>query len=96
MIPARNNIPVYYIISIGESVFYGYLFYRLSQKRLLKNFIKIFSWSLLLVYAYGLIAYTNDSTYYISLADHQRIFSWRWFLYCISMNVSTAMMSRPE
>jgi hypothetical protein len=60
----RNNIPVYYIISIGESVFYGYLFYNLSQKRLLKNFIRIFSWLFVIVYAYGLIAYTNVSAYY--------------------------------
>jgi hypothetical protein len=59
-----NNIPVYYVISIGESVFYGYLFYHLSQRRLLKNFIRIFSCFFIVVYVYGLIVYTNVPAYY--------------------------------
>lgn len=62
-----NNIHIYYIISIGESVFYGYLFYHLSKNRLLKNFIRVFSCFFALAYLYGLIFHTSNASYYILL-----------------------------
>ncbi|MDB5209643.1 MAG: hypothetical protein JWQ30_470, partial [Sediminibacterium sp.] len=63
--PSWPNTSFYYIIGISESIFYGYIFYRLCQSAIVKKIIFILTLIGLSIYSFGFVFYPNDYTYYI-------------------------------
>ncbi len=63
--PSLPNTNFYYIIGIGESIFYGYIFFHLCQSKTVKKIIFILTLIGLSIYFLGFIFYSKDYTYYI-------------------------------
>lgn len=57
------NISVYYLISIGESIFYNYIFYKICDRASLKKMIISFACISILVFSLGLVFDREDYKY---------------------------------
>jgi hypothetical protein len=63
--PYRTNTDFYYIVGIGESIFYGQFFYKICQNDSLKKIVFGFGVVPVMLYSCGIFFYTNDYEIYI-------------------------------
>lgn len=62
-----SNISIYYVIGIVESVFYGYIFYSLNNRKTIKTLIVIYIFCSVFAFLFGLVFYRVGYGYYMSV-----------------------------
>ena len=60
-----SNISIYYVIGIGETIFYGYIFYSLYNRKIFKGLILFFIFNSVIAYLIGLLFYREGYTFYL-------------------------------
>ena len=63
----KSSIIIQYFIGIVESLFYGYIFYNLSSRSILKKGIVYFIAASIIFYMIGLFFYSNGYSYFFSI-----------------------------
>ena len=60
----RSTISMQYFIGISESIFYGFIFYKLYDRIILKKLIIFLILTNTLIFSFGLIFFTNEFGYF--------------------------------
>ncbi len=61
----QSNVIIQYIIGIGESIFYSYLFYNYSSRKVMKKIILFFVLVSVSMFLIGLSFFTKDYSYFL-------------------------------
>lgn len=62
-----TNISIYYLIGIVESIFYGFIFYSLNSRKIIKPFIVLYIISSVIAFLYGFCFYRVGYAYFMSV-----------------------------
>jgi hypothetical protein len=65
--PKWTNASIYYLVSIIESIFYNFIFYKISHREGIRKIILLFSSISTIAFSFGFIFYTNDYNFYLPI-----------------------------